>query len=158
MVNNAMVVTLVVTIMVMTIISYLSDQQYLDKKGWRQLLPRPHDTIAPFSSFLSLTRLLLFLHIEAPVHEEMSLITDQIYIYLIPVVTATISAGDYSMLRQWSSSQVIYHPGKTLCDPFKACTMRLLLMQCIKMLTDEVMMDSFGQTFIQLINIRHCTM
>ena len=33
MVNNAMVVTLVVTIMVMAIISYLSDQQYLDKKG-----------------------------------------------------------------------------------------------------------------------------
>ena len=33
MVNNAMMVTLVVTMMVMTIISYLSDQQYLDKKG-----------------------------------------------------------------------------------------------------------------------------
>ena len=25
------------------------------------------------------------------------------------------------------------------------------------MLIDEVTMDSFGQTFIQLINIRHCT-
>ena len=40
----------------------------------------------------------------------------------------------------------------------KACTMRLLLMQGVKMLIDEVMMDSFGQTFIQLINIRHYTM
>ena len=35
--------------------------------------------------------------------------------------------------------------------------MQLLLMQCIKMLVDEdeVMMESFEQTFIQLINIRH---
>lgn len=48
--------------------------QYQSKIGWGQ---RPHGGSAPFSSFLSLTRLSLFLHIEAPVREEMSLIDDK---------------------------------------------------------------------------------
>ena len=52
---------------IMTIVSYLSDEQYQSIKGLGQ---QPHGSVAPFSSFLSLTR---FLHIEAPVHEEMSL-------------------------------------------------------------------------------------
>ena len=68
-----MVMTMVVTMVVMKIVSYLSDQQYRNKKGWRQQQPQPHGGVAPFSSFLYLTRLLLFLHIEAPVHDEMSL-------------------------------------------------------------------------------------
>ena len=63
---------MVVTMVVMTIVSYLCDQQYQDNKGYCQL-PQSHGIFAPFSSFLSLTRLLLFLHIEAPVHGKISL-------------------------------------------------------------------------------------
>ena len=48
--------------------------------------------------------------------------------------------------------------GKLYATLSKACTMQLLIMQYIKMLIEEVMMDSFGQTFTQLINIRHYTM
>ena len=86
--------------MVMTIDSYLSDHQYQDKKGSCQL-PGLHGRGAPFSSSLSLTRLLLFLHNEAPVYMTRCQLVDQIYTYLIPVVTAIIkSASDYNILQQ----------------------------------------------------------
>ena len=102
---------------VMKIVSYLSDQQYHNKKVWRQLLPRPHGSLAPFSSFLSLTTLLVFLHIEAPVCMKRCHLIDQIYAYLISAIRST---SDYSTLQPSSRSQAVHRPGKTLCDPFKS--------------------------------------
>ena len=90
---------------------------------------------------------------------DVTFVVDQIHTYLRSGVTAIdTSAVDYNMLRQSSRSQATQKPGKTLCDLFKTLHNASLLMQYIKMLIEKVMMDSFGQTFIQLINIRHCTM
>ena len=41
--------------------------------------------------------------------------------------------------------------------PFFQKLARVVLMQSIKMLIDEVMMDSFGQTFIQLKSLSGTT-
>ena len=46
--------------------------------------------------------------------------------------------------------------GKLYATLSKACTMRVMLMQCIEMLIEEVIIGSPGQTFMQLVNIRHC--
>ena len=64
--NVMVVVVLVMKVIVMMVaVFYLSDQQNQGKRGRRQL-PQPHDRHAPFPSFLSLTRSLLFRRIEAP--------------------------------------------------------------------------------------------
>ena len=133
---------------------YLSAQQYQRKKGSCQLLPQPHGCVAPFSSFLSLTRVLLFPDIEAPVHEELSLSRWNLKLtsFLLlrpssyPPVT-TICSDNRTALRP------LIALGKLYATPSKACTMRVLLMQNMKIRLDVMIVDSLGQAFIQLINI-----
>ena len=69
---------IVMAMKVITTCSYYSDQQYQNKGGRR---PRLHGSVAPFPTFQSQTRSLLFLHIGAPAHEYITHLADQIYTF-----------------------------------------------------------------------------